>query len=104
MTAKRGAQSAIALVLWLITVGLGLLDIYVVYQVAQVIGLNAGSERRVIEITGYCALLILGLLFVAFVIGTAEYHRKRVGQRRSWRLFTITIVVQVLILLIPLVV
>jgi hypothetical protein len=40
-------------------------------------------------------VLLLAILFLVVVIATTEYHRKRIGQRESWRLFGWTIASEV---------
>jgi hypothetical protein len=44
-------------------------------------------------------VLILALIFLVFIITTSEYHRKRVGQPASWRLFGWSIAVEASILI-----
>jgi hypothetical protein len=48
------------------------------------------------------ALFVLALAWIAVVIGGAEYHYRHVGQSNSWRLFRLTILVELLMLSLPL--
>ena len=43
--------------------------------------------------------IVLGLALMLVVIGTAEYHRTRVGRSESWRLFGVTIAVELAIVI-----
>ena len=46
------------------------------------------------------SVVVAALVWV--VIGGGEFHRRRVGQRSSWRLFGLTIAVEVVVLVLSL--
>jgi hypothetical protein len=42
----------------------------------------------------------LAVVWLVFAIGSAEYHRTRVGKRASWKLFGVTAAVELAILVV----
>ena len=93
-------SNLVAIVLWLITFGLGLNAIYVLLQIFYLVYGALGGSLIQAERFGLGLIFLLALAFLIFIIATAEYHRKRVGTRQSWRLFAWTIAVEIAILLI----
>jgi hypothetical protein len=106
---KTIPAKAIAVLLWVITLGLGLLDIYV----SQFITLSAyarfvlgnGASATPTDIAAadtlrITTILIGALLYVIFLISTSEYHFRHLTQPSSWRLLGISIGVELVIILI----
>lgn len=100
-TNTRNPWIVIALfTLYFITIGLGLQaisdlkDLYILVFVA----LGGGAKQAEVFVPYVMLVLAIGFIFVA--IGTFEYHRSHVGEMGSWRLFALTIAVEVLILLV----
>lgn len=100
LNTRKIASSALAVVLWLITFGLGLEAIYVTKNLFSLIFLSLGGSLALIETVTLWLMPILGLLFLVFIIGTTEYHRQRIGQPASWRLFGWSLAVEVSIVLV----
>lgn len=98
MKPRRVFTGVLALVLWIATCALGLLEVYLVLQMVGRIYARFGSSYWSGVTIDNATLLILALLYIAFAVGTGEYHQKRVGQRNSWRLFGWTMGIQVVIL------
>ena len=96
--AGRIAAGAAAFVLWLVTVGLGLEDLRLIQLSYMLIYGYFGGSMRDAERQSVWLVLVLALALLAFVIGSAEYHRKRVGRPESWRLFGWTIAAELSIL------
>jgi len=92
------AAGVLAFVLWLVTFGLGLEGIYIVHQIFLLIYTYFGGSLRTVEMLSLILVFLMGLALLLFVIGTAEYHRKRVGRPESWRLFGWTIAAELSIL------
>jgi len=90
----------LAIVLWIVTALLGLLDILAVRDI--LIGVYAGSGGRdywvAVNVRNW-TVVIVALVWIAVVVGGGEYHRSRVGQRSSWGLFGLTIAIEIAILL-----
>ena len=99
MDEKPGAQqigyAVLAIVLWLLTLGLGLNCIYLIKEIFYLIFSSLGGSMITAERIALGLVFILGLAFTVFVIGTAEYHRNHVGKRESWRLFAWSLAVEV---------
>jgi len=92
---RQIASWVMAAVLWLITAVLGLEGIYLAKEIFYLIYVSLGGS--VVRAERFVPVLVffLALLYLFFIIGTTEYHRKRLGRRESWRLFGWTIAVEV---------
>ena len=107
--AKKTVMWTLTAVLWLATVGLGVLAFMALQQGLQVrtgllliqnsdMGLTArGGIWRVLR---YVALVIGGMVWLAMVIGGMEYHFKHIGQRRSFRVFAWTIGIEIALIVV----
>jgi hypothetical protein len=96
--AKQIATSAIAVVLWLVTAILGLEAIYLVKELFYLIYVSFGGSVAQAELFAPVLIFFLALGYLFFIIGTTEYHRKRVGRPESWRLFGWTLAVELSLL------
>jgi hypothetical protein len=83
--------------LYLLTLVLGLWDIYLLREIFLVIYAQFSYEVALASTLGMVVVLILALVYLGFVLITFEYHRKYFGQTESWRLFTQTLIVQIII-------
>ena len=95
---QRVLAGALAFVLWLVTAVVGLLEVYFGQNMLTDIYARFGSDFNTGLLIRNSSLLCLSLVWLAFVVGTGEYHRTRVGRPSSWRLFGWTIAVQVSLL------
>ncbi len=86
-----------AFILWAITLVIGLLDIYFGYNIFLSIYAHFSTVAAPATAIGYLLLLILGLLFMAFVIFSTEFHLKHVGKPESWNLFYRSLVIELAI-------
>jgi predicted LPLAT superfamily acyltransferase len=106
---RPGLSKVLAALLWVTTLVVGLLDIYVfqfitlsvyarffVGNAAQISTSDVGVANT-LRIT---TVLIVGLLYLVFLIVTSEYHFKHFDQPSSWRLMGQTIAVELLIIVI----
>ena len=98
MQLKRIPAGLLAIVLWIATCALGLLELYLLQEMLLRVYVRFGSDYYSGVNIRNVVVLILALLYIAFAIGTGEYHYRRFGQRSSWRLFGWTIAVQLAIL------
>ena len=97
--AQQIGSAILAIFLWLVTFILGLNAMYLLLQIFYLVfGALGGSLIRA-ERFAPGLIFLLGLAFLIFIIATSEYHRKRVGTRESWRLFTWTIAVEISIII-----
>ena len=88
-------------ILWLITFGLGIWDLFLLWQVAL-----RTYSRFVPTGAGYALaniLIIIPLVIagIAVTIGSAEYHRLRWGTPESWQLFARVFAIEFAILALP---
>jgi hypothetical protein len=97
--ARKIASSLLAIVLWLISAGLGLQAIYTVKEIFYLIYVSLGGSIQRAERFVPVLVFFLALGFLVFIIGTTEYHLKRVGRPESWRLFGWTIAVELSLLI-----
>jgi hypothetical protein len=84
---KSGATKVLAVLLWLATLGLGLTAIYASRDLIALIMVGMGGGFRDAELFAPWMVLILGVVYLVFVVVTTEYHRKAAGTPGSWRLF-----------------
>ena len=92
-------SSILAIVLWLVSFGLGLQAIYDLLQIIAVLGIAMGSSAEDAQTSLPVLIFFLALLMLIFMIWSTEYHMKRVGKPESWRLFGWTIAVELSIIL-----
>ena len=104
------APKILTFVLWAATAVLGLwaigeflTDIWPAIFLAFTSQMTAGEQRKLFDISVNVLALLLGGVGILVVIGGGEYHRKRIGQPNSWKLFGVTLAVEVAILIISLI-
>ena len=83
----------LAIFLWLVAFILGLEAIYDISGLLYLFTRFIGFPMKV-ETSSPALLCFLAIIFLVFIIGTTEYHRKRIGRPESWRLFGVTIAVE----------
>ncbi|MFT3891515.1 MAG: hypothetical protein QM730_07780 [Anaerolineales bacterium] len=97
-TPKKSIPAGIvAIILWFLSFGLGLEDIYAVKELISLWFLHQSKSLAVATNAGLSSVYILGLLFLIFIIIATEFHAKHYGTPRSWRLFAWTFAVEILI-------
>ncbi len=89
----------LAIVLWLVTFGLGLQAIYDLLQIISLIRVSLGGNPSAVQASTPIMVFFLALLFMIYLIWSTEYHLKRVGRPESWRLFGWAIAVELSIVL-----
>lgn len=92
------APALLAIVLWLVTFGLGLQAIYDLTQLILLLQVALGGGIDSSRLSAMTWIFALALLFLIFLIISTEYHIKRFNSRESWRLFGWTIAVEVSII------
>ncbi|MBI2941472.1 MAG: hypothetical protein HYY04_13650 [Chloroflexi bacterium] len=97
---RRLVYGSLALVLWVATAAVGLAEILTVADIlvrlATRLGVKGDSTSGAYTLItiSRCAIVVFGVVWLAFVIASADYHYRRLGQRRSWKVFGWTIVVE----------
>jgi hypothetical protein len=104
---KKIPAGILAVLLWIVTAILGLVDILAVRNIAQGIAARIRSDTRGSSYWAYVnagnwSVVVAAVIWIVVVVGSGEYHRVKVGQRSSWKLFGWTIAVEVAILILPL--
>ena len=91
----------VAAILWLGSAIIGLLDMIVIRDLAimAVIALEGGRAQA--GPIAIMAVMFGAMLYIGLVIGGAEYHYKNIGQPGSWKFFSITLLLQSFILILP---
>jgi hypothetical protein len=89
-------------ILWLGTAIIGLFDILAIVDltIAAVVALG-GNVKEVAPIVMLATYMGGGTLYILAVIGGGDYHLKNFGRPSSWKLFSITLLVQLFIMLLP---
>lgn len=88
---------AAAVALWLVTVALGIVDIYFLREIFFGIYARLGSDVAAMALWGNVTVVIGAIAAVGFILWSSEYHRKRIGKHESWDLFAWTLVVELAI-------
>ena len=92
----------VAVCLWLGTIAVGLYQIVILRGMVLRIYGTFWSNRWFAVTLGNWSIVAFAMVWIAFAFGTGEYHFRHIGERSSWRLFAISIAVQVAILLLAL--
>jgi hypothetical protein len=91
----------IVLVLWLGSAFIGLLNLIVIRDLTiMAVTALGGSAADATPIT-IIAVMIGALFYIGVIIGSGEYHYRNIGQPGSWKLFSIVILGQLFIMIIP---
>ena len=98
---RRAITWVIALILWLGSAFIGLLDLLVLRDLAIMAVIALDGRNAIAGPIAIMAVLVGAMLYIGFIIGGAEYHFKNIGQPGSWKLFSITLLGQLFILILP---
>ncbi|MFQ5616848.1 MAG: anti-sigma factor family protein [Anaerolineales bacterium] len=88
-------------ILWLGTAIIGLLNILIIRDLVLAGYVAVGGSDTGASIATIMVMIISVLVYITVVIGGAEYHYKRIDQPSSWKFFTWTIIIQLLIMILP---
>lgn len=92
---------ALALTLWLGSAFIGLLDLIVLRDLAIMAVIAMDGRNATAGPIAIIAVILGAILYIGFIIGGAEYHFKNIGLPGSWKLFSITLLGQLFILILP---
>lgn len=87
--------------LWLGSAIIGLLDLIVIRDLAIMAVTFLDGRNAQAGPVAIMAVMAGVMLYIALVIGGADYHLRNIGQPGSWKLFTITLLGQVFLLVLP---
>jgi len=102
---RKVGVGMITFILWATTAIIGLLEINIIIEMvlrtyARFWGdyILYGSDYWGAVVIRNVLMILLGLSWIAIFIGGGEYHAKRLGQPKSWKLFGRTLAVELSIL------
>jgi hypothetical protein len=105
MSRGKVGVGVIAFTLWVTTAVIGFLEINVIIEMVLRVYASLwgdygiyGSEYWNAVVLRWVVVFLLGLSWIVIFIGGGEYHAKRLGQPKSWKLFGWTIAVELSIL------
>jgi hypothetical protein len=90
-----------AFILWLGSAFIGLLNLIVIRDLAIMTVVTLGGTASDAAPISILAVMIGTMGYIALVIGSAEFHYRHIGQPGSWKVFTITILGQLFLLVLP---
>lgn len=85
--------------LWLVTIVLGLVEIYFFRQVVLEIYMRFSMATAPADLLGYVVVFLGALVWLAYVIVSMEHLWKTSGRAISWSLFSWAIAIELLILI-----
>jgi hypothetical protein len=92
---------AATFLLWLGTALIGLLNLIVIRDLVIFAVLNLGGNHTSAAPIAIAAVMVGALCYIGVVVGSGEYHYRNIGQPGSWKLFSIILLVQLFIFIIP---
>ena len=98
---RRAITWAVTVILWLGSAFIGLLDLLVLRDLAIMAVIAMDGRNAAAGPIAILTVLLGAMLYIGFIIGGAEYHYKNIGLPGSWKLFSITLLVQLFILILP---
>ena len=87
------AVRAFALVLWLLTIGLSIADIYFTRELFFALYARVSTEGRLAAAGGSVLTVLAAIAALGFIIVSTEYHRKRFCKHESWDVLAWSLVV-----------
>jgi len=98
---RFAVTALVAFILWLGSAFIGLLNILVIRDLAIMAVVAIDGKAAEAGSIAILAVLVAAMLYIGVVIGGAEYHFKNIGQPGSWKLFSMTLLGQLFILILP---
>jgi len=87
----------LAFILWVVTLILGLYDIYFSREIFYAIYARFSTDAAPAVVIGNAIIVVGAIVYLGFVVMTSEYHFKNVGEPGSWDLFTKSLLVELAI-------
>ena len=91
----------VAAILWAGTAILGLLNLVVLRDLAFLLVIALDGIHAQAGPVAIMAVMFGAMLYISLVIGGAEYHIQNIGQPGSWKLFSVTLLGQLFLLVLP---
>ncbi|MCB9134095.1 MAG: zf-HC2 domain-containing protein [Anaerolineales bacterium] len=94
-------MAGLAFILWLGSALIGVLNITVIQDLAIYATLQMGGRKTQVMPIAMFSILLAAILYIIVVVGGGEYHYRHIGQPNSWKVFSITLLAQLFILILP---
>lgn len=91
--------TALAFIVWLFTAGLGLVEIYLARQTLVRIWGRFSDNIYAATVAGHVLVVILALVWIAYVIMGGEVGLRKVGRQGGWSIFAWAFAIEMLILI-----
>lgn len=91
----------VAGILWFGSAVIGLLDLIAIRDLAILAVTALDGRNAQAGPIAILAVMVGVMLYIGVVIGGADYHLQNIGQPGSWKLFSLTLLGQVFILILP---
>jgi hypothetical protein len=96
---RKWAVSILVVVLWIATMVLGLVEIYLLRQTSIRVYAHFSTNGYTAILIANVIVFIAAISWLVFAVGSGEYHLKKAGQPGSWTLFAWSIAIEMLILI-----
>ena len=87
------AVRVFAVVLWLLTIGLSIADIYFTRELFFALYARVSTEGRLAAAGGSVLIVLAAIAALGFIVVSTEYHRKRFCKHESWDVLAWSLVV-----------
>jgi predicted anti-sigma-YlaC factor YlaD len=91
----------VAILLWLGSAFIGLLNLIVIQDLAIMAVITLGGSAADATPIAMMAVIVGALVYIGVVFGGGEYHYHNVGQPGSWKVFSLTLLGQLFLLILP---
>jgi hypothetical protein len=96
---RRWVNNAAIFLLWLATAALGLVIVGLSREIVYGIYARFGRDVTVAMGLGQVVLFLFALVWLAYTIGTAEYHWRNAGKTGSWMVIAWATAIELLLLI-----
>jgi hypothetical protein len=96
---KTWVTGVIVFLLWLATAALGLIVVGLSREIVYGIYAIFASDPAAMGALGQAVLVLMAILWLVYVIGSAEYHWKHAGQQSSWNVLAWAVAIELLLLI-----
>jgi hypothetical protein len=96
---KSWVTGVVVFLLWLATAALGLVVVGLSREIVYGIYAAFFTDPALMGALGQGMLIFMAVLWLAYVIGSAEYHWKHAGQQSSWNILGWAVAIELLLLI-----
>jgi hypothetical protein len=96
---KSWVTGVVVFLLWLATAALGLVVVGLSREIAWGIYATFSTDAALMGVLGQGILVFMAILWLIYVIGSAEYHWKHAGKQNSWNVLIWAVALELLFLI-----